>query len=75
MVKNNFGLSILRIMATFSVIIIHVSGPLVVKYGQISNFDWNIANFFDSISRYSVPMFFIISGALLLKKDYNLKDF
>ena len=73
--QKKFGISILRIIATFSVIVIHVSGPLVVKYGQISNFDWNIANFYDSISRYSVPMFFMISGALLLNKDYQLKDF
>jgi surface polysaccharide O-acyltransferase-like enzyme len=70
-----FGLSFLRILATFSVIIIHVSGPLVMKFGKISFFDWNVANFFDSISRYSVPIFFMISGALLLNKDYELIDF
>lgn len=70
-----FGISFLRILATFSVIVIHVSGPLVVKFGDISFFDWHVANFFDSISRYAVPMFFMISGALLLGKDYELKDF
>ncbi|MEW4925270.1 acyltransferase family protein [Algibacter sp. 2305UL17-15] len=72
---KRFGISILRIIATFSVIIIHVSGPLVVKFGEISNYDWNVANFYDGISRYAVPMFFMISGALLLNKDYNLKVF
>ncbi|KAF2510806.1 acyltransferase family protein [Flavobacterium zhairuonense] len=73
--ETQFGLSFLRIMATFSVILIHVSASLVTKYGQISFFDWNVANFFDSISRYSVPMFFMISGALLLGRDYELIDF
>lgn len=73
--ETQFGLSCLRILATFSVVIIHVSGPLVVKFGKISFLDWNVANFFDSISRYSVPMFFMISGALLLNKDYSLKCF
>lgn len=79
MIKNiphtNFGISILRILATFSVIIIHVSGPLVVKFGKISNFDWNVANFYDSISRYAVPVFFMISGSLLLGREFETKDF
>ncbi len=73
--EKQFGISFLRILATFSVIVIHVSGPMVVKFGEISFFDWNVANFFDSISRYSVPMFFMISGTLLLAKDYELKNF
>jgi len=73
--QTQFGLCCLRILATFSVIIIHVSGPLVVKFNEISFLDWNVANFFDSISRYSVPIFFMISGALLLNKDYSLKSF
>jgi surface polysaccharide O-acyltransferase-like enzyme len=78
--KNNsfqtpFGISFLRILATLSVIVIHVSGPLVVKFGEISSFDWNVANFFDSISRYSVPVFFMISGSLLLGQDYGFIEF
>lgn len=73
--KTQFGLSFLRILATFSVITIHVSGPLVVKFDEISFFDWNVANFFDSISRYSVPIFFMISGTLLLSKDHILMNF
>jgi len=73
--QTQFGLSFLRILATFSVIIIHVSAPLVVRFGEISFFDWNVANFFDSISRYSVPMFFMISGSLLLSKDYGIVGF
>lgn len=73
--QTQFGLSLLRILATFSVILIHVSASLVTKFVDISVFDWSVANFFDSISRYSVPMFFMISGALLLNKDYELIDF
>ncbi|ALJ04596.1 hypothetical protein APS56_05335 [Pseudalgibacter alginicilyticus] len=60
--QRQFGLSFLRILATFSVIFIHVSVPLVVKFGKISTIDWHVANFFDSMSRYAVPMFFMISG-------------
>jgi surface polysaccharide O-acyltransferase-like enzyme len=73
--QTQFGLSFLRIVATFSVIIIHISGPEVVKFGKISNFDWNVAHFYDSISRYSVPVFFMISGSLLLGREFERKDF
>ncbi|MDG2433715.1 acyltransferase family protein [Flavobacterium sp.] len=72
---SKFGLSFLRIIATFSVIVIHVAGPLVVRFSQIPNFEWHVANFYDSVSRYSVPVFFMISGALILRKDYELFDF
>lgn len=74
-INQQFGISFLRIISTFFVIVIHVSGPLVVKFGEIPFADWNIANVFDSLSRFSVPMFFMISGALLLSKDYSLGDF
>lgn len=73
--QTNFGISILRVLATLSVIIIHVSAPLVVDFGKISSFNWNVANFYDSISRYAVPVFFMISGALLLGKEFEIKDF
>lgn len=73
--QTQFGISFLRILATLSVIVIHVSAPMVVKFGEIASFDWEIANMYDSVSRYSVPMFFMISGALLLRKNYTLNDF
>lgn len=73
--QTQFGISFLRILATLSVIMIHVSGPMVVKFGEIASFDWEMANIYDSVSRYSVPMFFMISGALLLNNNYTLSDF
>lgn len=73
--QTNYGISLLRILATFLVIIIHVSGPQVVKFGKISNIDWHIANFYDSISRFSVPVFFMISGALLLGRATEITEF
>lgn len=73
--QTNFGISILRVLATLSVIIIHVSAPLVVDFGKISSFNWNVANFYDSISRYAVPLFFMISGSLLLGREFEIKDF
>ncbi|TNJ45768.1 acyltransferase family protein [Tamlana fucoidanivorans] len=73
--QNHLGLSILRVQATFSVIIIHVSAPILGEYGKIPLFYWHVGNFFDGVSRYSVPVFFMISGALLLNQNYPLKKF
>ena len=61
-------------MSTLAVIIIHVSAGGVMTL-NIDSVNWFVSNFYDSLSRFCVPMFFVISGALLLSKDYKLKDF
>jgi surface polysaccharide O-acyltransferase-like enzyme len=72
---TNYGITLLRIICTLCVIIIHVSAPMVMKFGKIPDFDWHVANFYDSISRFSVPVFFMISGSLLLGREFEIKDF
>lgn len=60
-------ISALRVTATFLVILIHSStGYLNVFHAQ--EFDWNYANVLNSFSRFCVPLFVLISGALLLPK-------
>lgn len=71
----NYGLLLLRIFCTFCVIVIHVTAPLVMKFGKIPNYDWHVANTLDSMSRFAVPVFFMISGALLLGRDISVIDF
>lgn len=61
----------LRIICAIAVIVIHVSS------GQFSNvkffgFNWHILNIFDSISRFCVPVFVMISGALFLNKNKEI---
>lgn len=58
----------LRIVAIFAVVIIHVSSQnwYVTDVNTIS---WSAFNFYDSIARWGVPIFLMISGALILKKD------
>jgi surface polysaccharide O-acyltransferase-like enzyme len=72
--KNNFGastiyLSILRIIAIFLVVLLHASANTVIKYRSIGTGSWMVSNLFDSITRPSVAIFFMVSGALLLTKD------
>ncbi len=62
----------LRILAAFLVIVIHVSTAQWELYGP-TTYEWNVFNFYDTISRCCVPLFFMISGAFLLKKDIPLK--
>lgn len=68
-------LSILRIFAIFLVILLHASAIVVVKYGQIGNGSWMIANIFDSVARPSAALLFMVSGALLLPKTEPLNVF
>lgn len=66
-------IDLLRILATLAVIIIHVSSQNAFKSATIGSLTWQGFNFWDSISRYSVPIFVMISGALFLNPDYNFE--
>ena len=65
----------LRVFATLCVILLHTSSYLLPQYGKISINLWLLGNFYDGSVRFCVPIFFMISGALLLSKDYTLIQF
>lgn len=65
----------LRAVATFSVIFLHVSSGILSQYGSVSNFIWWTGNIYDSIVRFCVPSFLMLTGALMLNKNYELNDF
>lgn len=54
---------------------LHVTAPILEQFNEIPMFTWNVGNFYDSITRFCVPIFFMLSGALLLSKDYELSHF
>lgn len=62
----------LRVFATLSVVILHMSCQ---KWDvvDIKSSEWNIFVFYDSMTRWTVPVFVMISGALLLPKDIPVK--
>ena len=66
-------LDYLRAIATVSVIILHVAATGWLSY-DITSIEWNAINIYDSIVRWTVPVFLMISGALFLKKDVSIKD-
>ncbi len=66
----------LRNLATIMVIGIHVAAPIAHGEGHDFNGHWWWAgNFWNSLTRPAVPLFVMLSGYLLLGKDYPLPDF
>lgn len=63
---------LLRILAVFAVIVLHVSAQNWY-YTDVHSFEWNVFNVYDSLVRWAVPVFVMISGALFLSKDYSIK--
>ena len=73
--KREYSFDILRVISMCMVIIIHVSNVYSRSYGIISNQSFLFSLIFNTISRISVPIFLMISGALLLERDFNKKKY
>ena len=57
-----------RILACFVVVLLHVSAGVVTGIQNTDSAYWWIGNVFDSLSRWCIPVFVMISGMLLLDK-------
>lgn len=66
------GINLVKIFACFLVIVVHVSG---INLPKMASEGWDTSNWIDSFSRVCVPLFFMISGAMLLTKDEPLSSF
>lgn len=58
----------LRILCCFSVILLH-SNPWY--HSQIRSHNYKIYNIYHNVTRFGVPIFFMISGTLFLEKDIS----
>ena len=69
----------LRFFSILAVIILHVSSKFVAGYSIGSNFygtfPWWVGNVFDSLTRWCVPIFIMISGYYLLNKTESNRIF
>lgn len=59
-------LNALRVFATFAVVFLHVSGYVLKVIEDTTSFYWWIGNFASASVRWCIPVFVMISGALLL---------
>ena len=66
-------LDILRIIATFAVVLLHVSSSYWEKI-DINSFEWSVFVFYDSFVRWGVGVFVMISGVLFLNKSKTIKE-
>jgi len=63
---------LLRIVAIATVVGLHVSSGLAGQYGAVRPDWWWVGNILDSLTRWSVPAFIMISGMLLLGHSRDL---
>jgi surface polysaccharide O-acyltransferase-like enzyme len=61
----------IRVIATFLVIAVHVSGK---GFPLINERHWWAVNFWESLSHVSVPLFFMLTGTLLLPKTHTISS-
>lgn len=71
--KREISYEIMRTFACFGVIIIHVFSNYFSLFAKIQLKSWFFANGMMSLARFSVPLFVMITGALLLKKEQTVK--
>ncbi len=70
-----FWLDLTRVISIFMVIVIHVSSPLYNHMGRNEFPNWLAGVIYNSIARVSVPLLFMVSGYLLLRREESLLSF
>ena len=74
MEEKNTYIIYLRVIATIFVVLINASTGFLYRIDTHA-FDWNYANWINAATRCSVPIFVIISGALLIPKEESTWTF
>lgn len=69
--KRNTSFDLLRIISAFSVIMLHASGIYLHQY-PVGTLGFRLSNFMNSISRFGVPIFVMISGAIFLSETKQI---
>ena len=64
-----------RVVAAFLVVLLHCAAPWLWQYGKVPGRDWMGANAVDSFTRACVPLFFMITGHLLVRRPVALGDY
>ncbi|WP_185929359.1 acyltransferase [Paenibacillus popilliae] len=67
---------ILRILSILAVIVLHITADLLTRTNDFDTSSWWVSNIFNSVSRFAVPVFFMISGAMMLRVNITTyRDF
>ena len=70
-------IDLIKIFSMFAVIILHAASPILYRLNHIDFTDWMSGNIYEGMVRMAVPLFFMVSGVLLLgsKKEESLTSF
>lgn len=68
---RNISYDLLRICAAVMVVLLHIAASNWYSLTP-DKAEWFAMNFYDSMSRSAVPIFFMLSGTFLLRKDISL---
>lgn len=66
MQKRLVYLDYLRIVSCFFVVLLHTIVSSIVLYGKVPLIEWDISIFISSLTRWTIPVFIMVSGALIL---------
>lgn len=69
---RQYHLDYLRVFASIAIILLHVAAQNM-NYVELAGTEWNIYNFCNGLSRWGVPVFVMISGALFLPREIPAK--
>lgn len=70
--KRIVYMDLLRIFSAFGIVILH-SAAMFWYNRDPASFEWQVFNFYDAVTRWTVPVFVMLSGALFLDKEIPLK--
>lgn len=75
--KRAISYDVIRIIALLMIVMVHVSAYMVIFFPDTAKLEWTVGNLFNGLARAGVPMFLLLSGALLLREDkpFNTKKF
>ena len=66
---------LVRVLAIYLVVVIHTSGQLTNAWGRVPESEWLIGDLYGGVARAGVPLFFMLSGYLLLPRSESLGAF
>ena len=69
---RQYHLDYLRVFASVAIILLHIAAQNM-NYVEVAGTEWNIYNFCNSASRWGVPVFVMVSGALFLPREIPTK--
>lgn len=66
-----YAFDLLKIFASLAVVLVHISSSRFLQH-DVTSFDWQVFNLWDSACRWCVPVFVMVSGALLLNPNKKI---